>query len=143
MKIEFIDKTTWVKDFSEAAHLLTFRMLKPASWDRIDFAMLAVDDDGSYLGYAVCSERDSSTLFWQFGGLLPGSKSEGRAKEVMKCLLECARAKYTRLGFLVENDNLPMMKVAMDAGFRIVGLRSFKGFILLEHLLEWEPKDDK
>lgn len=56
----------------------------------------------------------------------------------MEKIIEWAEfAGYRRIAFLVENTNEAMLKLAMRCGFLIVGLRTFKGLILLEHVKEF------
>ncbi len=73
MKLEVIDSKTWALH-SEDAHKIAFGKVKPASWDRIDFALLAVDDSEMPMGYITCREHDHETIYWQFGGAFPGTK---------------------------------------------------------------------
>lgn len=123
---------------AEHAHLVSFGEHKPREWDRIDFAVLLVDETDTAQAWATCRELDAHTLYLQFGGALPEARGTPKSWECFRILLAWARQSYQRVTFLVENSNLPMLKMGMKAGFRIVGVRNYKGSILLEHLLEFE-----
>lgn len=131
-----VDKDTWKKDYSEQAHKVCFSKYKPASYDRIDFAVIAVDDE-QLCGYITCRETNSETIYWQFGGTFP--EVIGTVKSIA-CFdegLKWAKSLYKRVIFLVENDNYPMLKLAMRFKFKIYGVRNYHGNILLEHMLEF------
>jgi hypothetical protein len=136
MKLIVIDKEVWKRDYSENAHLITFNKHKPASWDRIDYALLMADEEKP-CAYITCREFDHETIYWQFGGALPDTIGTTKSLECFNMALEWAKDLYKRVTFLVENDNVPMLKLAMKRDFKIVGVKNFKGTILLEHLLEF------
>jgi len=121
--------------FSENAHKICFNELKPQSFDRIDFALLGVLD-GVPSGYVTCREYDHETLYWQFGGAFPGTRTTIRSWETYEALTDFCRGKYKRITTLIENTNTVMLKFAAKMGYRIIGIRSYKDSILLEHLLE-------
>lgn len=125
------------RDLSEQAHLVSFQEHKPREWDRIDFALLFVDLADNAQAWATCREYDAHTLYVQFGGALPPARGTHKSAECFLALLQFARANYKRVTFLVENDNWAMLRMAMKSDFRVVGIRNYKGSILLEHLLEF------
>lgn len=126
---------------SEKAHEIVFGKRKPASRDRVDFVMVA-EESGSPMVYAVCRELDSESLYWQYGGAFPPAAKSPMPWEAMRLFLDGAEAMgYRRVSFLVENDNGPMLKLAAKAGFKIVGVRNFRGSVLLEHGLEFGQDD--
>lgn len=128
----------WKQSFSENAHLIAFNKHKPATSERIDFALITANGDDA-LGYVTCRELDSDTLYWQYGGAFPGTKGtvmswKGYAAQVSWCF---DVGKYKRLTTLIENENVSMLKMALHVGFRVIGCRTFGGKIYLEHLLEF------
>lgn len=128
----------WKKSYSEKAHLIAFGKDKPAHWDRIDYALLMVDRrTNTPGGYITCREFDHETVYWQFGGAMPGTKSTPRSLACFDAALDWARLAYKRITFVVENTNFPMLKLAMKRGFQIVGVRNFHGAVLLEHMKEF------
>lgn len=136
MKIERITPENW-RILSEHAHLTVFGLRKPASMDRIDFALLGIDETSTPMAYVTCRELDSKSLYWQFGGAFPGTRGTLKTYRVFQAFLDWVAPRYERVGMLIENSNLPMLKMAMKIGYRVVGIRHFHGTILLEHLLEF------
>jgi len=57
---------------SEQAHRVCFNEVKPKEWDRIDFALVAVDEERKQMiGYTTMREIDHETIYWQYGGSFP------------------------------------------------------------------------
>lgn len=134
IKLEVIGPKMWVEQYSENAHKIAFNRSKPAHWDRIDFALLAVNEvDNVPMGYITCREHDHETIYIQFGGAMPGTKGSGKSQIVFDLMLDHLYSLYKRVTFLVENDNFAMLKLAMNAGFKIIGIRNYHGIVLLEH----------
>jgi RimJ/RimL family protein N-acetyltransferase len=121
---------------SEQAHAVVFGERKPATLDRIDFA-LVVREGRTLMGYLTCRELDSESVYWQYGGAFPGTRGSSMTFLGYTAYVQHCKLRYKRIGTLIENDNLAMIKMAMKVGFKIVGIRNFNGQILLEHLLEF------
>lgn len=140
IEITQLDPDQW-SVFSEDAHRSCFSEFRPAYTDRIDYALLAHDPQSrGILGYVTVRELDHEGVYWQYGGAFP---SVEKGPLVYKCFLkfiETMRSKYKRITTLVENTNITYLKIAMKAGFRIVGVRMFKGSVLVELLLDFEEK---
>lgn len=142
IRIEKIAPEVWKKTYSELAHQSVFGKQKPSEWDRIDFALLFIDETMDVAAaYITCREYDHETLYWQFGGAFPSSQGTLRSSACFQESLIWCAAKYKRVTFLVENTNFRMLKFAMKENFKIVGVRNFHGSILLEHMLEFETKE--
>lgn len=132
-----IDKQTWTELYSENAHLIAFDKHKPASGERIDFALLAGTRDTA-LGYVTARELDSDYLYWQYGGAFPGTKGTHMSWKAYAAFATwCRTFGYKRITTLIENQNTVMLKMAMMVGFRIIGCRTVGGKIYLEHFLEF------
>ncbi len=124
-------------ELSERAHLIVFNELKKPEMDRIDFALLVESKSGEPMHYAECRELAKGALFIQYAGSFPGTKGTINSIRCFEQILEWADfAGYQRISFLVENTNEPALKLAMRLGFLITGLRTHKGRVLLEHILE-------
>lgn len=135
MIVERVEKNIWPM-FSEEFHGLVFEGVRQRQWERVDFALLVRHSD-VLLGYVTCKELDSKSVYWQYGGSFPGAKSNYRVYQAYQALIDYCRRRYERVGTLIENGNTAMLKIAMKAGFRIIGIRNFQGTILLEHCLEF------
>lgn len=130
-----ISAENWAKH-SEQAHLVVHGTYKPASMDRIDFALVAQKDD-ELISYVTCREHDADTLYWQYGGSFPGTRETSVSFSAYRMGIEWCRGKYKRVTTVIENKNHVMLKFALKVGFSIVGIRNFKDQILLELVLEF------
>ena len=138
IEVLVIGADEWKEKYSEQAHLIAFGKNKPASWDRIDYALLMVEaKTKTPSGYITCREFDHETVYWQFGGAMPGTKSTPKSLACFDAALDWAKETYRRVTFVVENTNQPMLKLAMKREFQIIGVRNFRGSILLEHMKEF------
>lgn len=136
MKIHVLPPEDWAK-LAPEAHLIAFGRARPASHDRIDFALVGVEGE-TPVGYVTCREHDHETLYWQFGGTMPGTRGTMKPYRYFEQAVSWAWvAKYKRITLSVENDNTVMLKLALKAGFRVTGVRNFQGTVLLEHVLEF------
>lgn len=137
-KLLKIDKDAW-KDLSESAYLTVFKEFYNKDLDRIDYALLAVNEFDEPIGYVTCRETDAKTIYWQFGGAFPPVKDTIYTFKVYNQFVEWHRDKYDRIHTLIKNDNVVMLKMAGKIGFLITGIKNFQGKILLEHTLELRP----
>lgn len=124
---------------SENAHRAVFSEIKPPNWDRIDYALLGVDaESNTVLAYLTAREMDPKTVYWQFGGAFPSCRGTIQSFRTYEAFVAWARERYENVFTLIRNDNLAMLKAAMKVGFRIVGVRNFKGEIYTEQLLVFQ-----
>jgi hypothetical protein len=137
-EILMLDKDKW-KVFSEDAHKICFKEVKPSSWDRVDFALVAIDKDkNQMIGYCTCRELDHESLYWQYGGTFPEYAAKLiTARSYQGFINWCKKAGYKRILTYIENTNSRMLKLASHCGFLITGIRNFKGKVLLEHGIEF------
>lgn len=137
MKLVKVTGDAWRWSFSEAAHKAVFGKLKPAERDRIDFAYLFVKEETDKpIGYVTCRETDSETVYWQYGGILEAYRNSTVGLRVVKAALDMCLSEYERVHCLIENDNRPMLGLALKAGMKITGLRTYGTSVLLEHVKE-------
>lgn len=124
-------------NYSEAAHLVVFEEYRPADMDRIDFALVAEVETVPYI-YMTCREFDKETVYITSGGALPICKGTPKSWEGFKLMLDYLKDRYKYVTLLTLNDNFPMLKFALKAGFRTIGIRNFKGYVLLEQFLVFD-----
>lgn len=136
-RIDVLGPDEW-KHLSENAHLVVFGKSKPAAFDRIDYALLCADEAGTPKGYLTARELDHESVYWQFGGAFPGVEKSLLAWRIYSSFVEFEKtAGRKRIMTYVENSNVGYLKMAMKAGFRIIGTRCVGGTVLLEHALEF------
>lgn len=120
------------REFSEGAHRAVFKETRSSDMDRISFALVFVVNEQA-AGYATCREVDRDTVYISYGGALDSFKGFTAAK-LYKLFMDYLRERYDNITTLISNQNVNMLHLAMKNGYRIVGLRNFKGEILLEAL---------
>lgn len=137
-----LDPEQW-SVFSEDAHRASFSEFRPAGMDRIDYALLAHDPRGrGVLGYVTIRELDADSIYWQYGAAFDNIAKGIIVTRVYQRIINFARERYKRITTLVENTNVSYLKLAMKMGFRIVGVRMFKGQVLVELLLDFEDNKE-
>ena len=138
IEIMQLDPEQW-SVFSEDAHRASFSEFRPAYMDRIDYALLAHDSTKrGVLGYVTIRELDAESVYWQYGAAFDSIAKGVLVSRVYQRFIDYMREKYKRITTLVENTNVSYLKLAMKMGFRIIGVRNFKGMILVELLLDFE-----
>lgn len=127
--------------FSEDAHRACFSEFRPAYTDRIDFALLAHEpQERGILAYVTVRELDNESVYWQYGGAFENIAKSTLVYRSYAKFIDTMQGRYKRITTLVENTNVGYLKLAMKFGFRIIGVRNFKGSILVELLLDLEEQ---
>lgn len=138
IKIVKLSAEEW-KLLSMDSHAVVFEEKRPPYMDRIDFAIMTVDDETETpLCYVTVRELDAETVYFQYGGAYPSAKGTSKSYESYKQLIDWTRKRYKRATNLVVNENIKMLQFCFAQGFRIIGVRTFKGQVLCELLLEFE-----
>lgn len=138
IRIVQISAREWAK-WSEKAHLVVFGERSSAEMDRFDFTLVSeLEENSRMLGYVTCREFDSKSLYWQYGGAFPGTKSTSLSYPAYQKMVAWCASKYDRVMTLVENQNYPMLKMHLKNGFLIVGFRVHKGVGMVELVKEFE-----
>lgn len=135
-----LDPSEWT-DYAEHAHAACFKEFRHASLDRISFALLAHDPHHKGpIGYVTVRELDSESCYWQHGGAFPPIEKTAHVLGVYQGFITWMRevGRFKRITTLVENTNVAYLKLAMHCGFRIIGVRMFKGEIFVEILKDFE-----
>jgi hypothetical protein len=122
---------TW----AENAHVVTFNEHRPSEMNRYDFALIAVKD-GKLIAYGLCREFDSESLYLGFGGCFPEHQKSRSAVEWYEKGVEWSLQRYKRVTTLIENENVPMLRVAFHCGLRVIGVKIFKQQIFCELMRE-------
>lgn len=122
---------------SGAAHQAAFGELRPPASDRIDFCLLCIDEVTDVpVGYVTAREINAELLQFRFGGAFPNIRGTSKVLRAYRPAIDWTRGKYKSIITLIRNDNVPSLKVAMALGFRIVGVTTYRGDILVELQLD-------
>lgn len=134
--LEILSKEAW-SDYSADAHMICFQEIRPPEMDRYDFVMLSTWK-GAPCTYITCREIDNETIYWQYGGAFPNVKGGVVSFAAYQQCINWTKEQYKRITTLISNENTTMLKFAAKVGYKIIGIRNFKGEVLLEHLLEFK-----
>lgn len=117
---------------SENAHVVVFCEKRPSDMDRIDYALLQ-GEAGEPHSFVTIRELDNESVYLQHGGTFPSIRGKFMAAEHLRrfCTHLFAHG-YKRACFLVENTNIPMIKIGLENQFLITGMRVFEKQVLLE-----------
>lgn len=138
--IEVLCPEVWAT-VSEGTHYEVFGTLKPKDWDRIDYALLALREGESLpIAYMTCREISRDCVYWQFGGSFPEIRGSFAAWSIYKEFIEWARAKYKMVYTYTANTNYAYLKMALKAGFKIVGTRNVDGEVYVDMNLTFGEK---
>jgi len=135
--IKVISPETW-KECSEKVHSIVHQTHRHPEFERIDYVLVSNDNTDTY-GYITVKEWDKDSVYWDFGGSIPTASSV----KVYNALMEAINftfEKHKKITMHTYNENIPMLKLAMKAGFRIIGIKSIENNIFCE--LELEKKGD-
>lgn len=136
IRVEKISPQAW-KSIGAKAHQLAFGEGRPTGQERLDFALLVLEDD-TILGYMTCRELDAVTLQWLYGGVIGKSHACLTWRGLRAAIHWCKAAGYEKLLSIVENTNRAMLKLELTLGFLIFGLRMHAGHVLVENFLSLE-----
>lgn len=132
-----VSKDLWM-EVAKDAHLAVFRETLPPEFDRIDYALLAVgktsegSDKEVPIAYMTLRELDAESVYMKHGGAFPTIKGTVVSMPCYVMMLNYLKEHYKRITTLVENTNTVYLKMALSAGFKVIGLRYFNKGILLE-----------
>lgn len=127
------------KILSEVTHEAVFGQSRPWHFDRIDFALIAKDSwTNTPLGYVTMREFDHESVYWQYGGANPEIRKTTSVMATYQSFVRWTQEHYKRVTTLVENTNVPYLKLAMAVGFRVIGVRMFHNSVLCELMLEFK-----
>lgn len=134
MVVNKLSQSEWMQ-YAEEAHRICFNESGYKALETADFALLVTEDD-KLICYTTIKINDAETCYMQWGGAFPDSKGTVSSFKGYLQMIDKLKSEYKYITTRIENTNTPMLKFAMKAGFLICGVRSFKGAVLLEHLLE-------
>lgn len=137
MQVNFYTKDDW-QELSPNAHLSVFDEGINVASEKIDFALIVGEQENPF-GYITIKEHDGTTAYIQRGGVFPTVKGLGFSADYLQLCLSWLWSRGFKKVFLnVKNGNVPMIKLGLNTGFRVTGMRQFKHELLLEMSIEKE-----
>ena len=129
-EIRRVSNIEWEK-YADQAHFVAFGETNRSRLDRIDFCILVVCK-GEVGGYITCKEMDSETCYIQYGAVFPNFAKSVYVSPGYLEMIRHLTDRYQNVTTKVENTNFPMLKLAMKAGFTVVGTSKFKDKLFLD-----------
>lgn len=139
LDVKRIEKEAW-HVLAGPAHEAVFKEAWEADAERIDFTLITTDPNNTLVQYATIRELDCDTAYIQYGGSFPSYRGTTVAFDSFRAILAWLFEHYKGVTFLTQNNNYAMLKFAIKERFEIVGMRTFRGNIMLEHLKMREGK---
>lgn len=119
MLITHLPKEKMTEQFMENIHKNVFNESVPGHFFKFDECLIAEKDD-CLLAYILIKETTTDTIDIAWGGTF----KETRGAWVKKAFQEAANLllkHYKTVTFQTRNTNIPMLKLGLGAGFKIVG----------------------
>lgn len=85
------------------------------------FAYIAFEKD-KYVGFLSGYNHNLSTVYLQYAGFAKHFRGY-RAAKLFKEVVDFIHEEYQFIMIWIRNDNIPALKVALSAGFEIIGIR--------------------
>lgn len=136
-KVIKIPKEDWNKEFARNAHISVFDSEFDTELHPMDFAYLVADENEAMISYCTLREMNKDQVVMDFGGTFPDFRGSAKAFPSFIAMLERLKQSYKRAIFVTNNENYPMLKFGLKAGFKITGMSlSDKVGLLIEHTKE-------
>jgi RimJ/RimL family protein N-acetyltransferase len=130
--LQKVEPEEW-KTMSSMTHKVSFGSDRDSDHDRIDFALVAYNDEGPF-GYCTVIEIDKNSAYMQHGGAFPNIEKSIYVSRCYALFVNWLRERYSVISTRILNQNVPMLKLAMAVGFRINGTYSEDGDVLVNFL---------
>lgn len=101
-----------------------------------NYAVLVLTEDGERFSYSLVKELDRDTAYLPYGGMFKMFRGYNGGYRGFHEIIEKLKKSYTRIGFATRTTNIPMIKLGLNEGFIIIGLRKVFGLPNVEFLLE-------
>ena len=135
LTIEPVEKDEFNK-IAEDAHWGCFKDFRPKEMNRFNYALLTKSEDKGLTSYCTILEHDAESAYMQHGGSFHPDNKLLTTKSYLS-MIEYLKKKYPVITTRIFNWNVPMLKLALQAGFLIHGVEyykespNFKGGVLL------------
>lgn len=88
--------------------------------------------------YATIKELDGDTAFLNFGGTFRRYRGQNLTSQCLEKILACLKPQYKYIGFCCRTKNIAMIKVGLNNGFQMIGMKLILGLPNIEFLFERE-----
>lgn len=138
MEVRRIEKEEW-KTISKEVHSYAFNERLENEDETISFALMAMKEDKPQ-AYCTVIDLDRYTCYMQHGGALPAAEGTINVAKAYAKMILWLKEKYPRIQTVIKNDNNRMIKLAMSAGFTIIGVEAHEDGTYLSLMNKPETK---
>lgn len=135
MEAEIIPKVDW-EHIREAIHHDVFGNEFLDEYHAYHFVVAVTDKDNQLVSYSQVKELDGESAYMTFGGTVSKHRNQGSGYVNFGAMVDMLKGKYKYVGVTTKTTNIGMIKLALNAGFVIIGMRSINGIPNLEFLIE-------
>lgn len=135
MRVVLIDRETWLRDCARNAHKAVFDEDTSFEEGAFTTAMLVIDDSANTpIIYMTFHEVQKKAVFVEYGGSFPPYRGNPKVYRAFNHANEWFRLSgYSRVGMITRNTNTAMNKLAIHAGYIVVGMQFQNQKFYLEH----------
>lgn len=138
MEVRAFSKDEW-KKVSKEIHRYSFDEIIETDEETISFALMAMKDEKPQC-YCTLIDLDKYSCYMQHGGALPDAKGTINVARGYVKMVGWIKHKYNRITTKIRNDNVSMIKLALAAGFKIVGVEVYEDGVFLSLVNDTEKK---
>lgn len=139
MEVKYFSKDEW-KKISKEVHSYAFNTRLENDDETISFALMAIKENEPQ-AYCTLIEMDKYTCYMQHGGALPAAKGTINVAKGYARMVYWLQQKYPKLHTTIKNDNNSMLRLAMSAGFKIIGVEAHDDGTFLSLINKSENKN--
>lgn len=134
-KAEIISKISW-EPLRDKVHQDCFGKDFLDDYKAYHFVVAVKDEAGEIVSYTQVKELDGESAYMTFGGTVAKHRNQGSGYKNFGAMVNVLKQKYKFVGVTTKTTNVGMIKLALNAGFLIIGMRLINGIPNLEFLLE-------
>jgi len=129
-----VPQDVWNEKYAKNAHISVFEEGYNPDEHSCDFALLVSKDD-TLISYSTIKNLTPENVCMEYGGSFPTHRGSTHVLQTFLVMLDYLKQKGKKeVYYVTTNENYPMLKFGLFAGFKITGMTlSKKGKLLLEH----------
>lgn len=134
-RAEILSKESWIGVW-ESYHKDGFGEHAIQDGQTCTYPIILKSGDDELVAYATVKELDAETANINFGCVFSKYRKLGFGYEVFKEIVKEIENKYKRITFICRTKNVPMIKLGLNEGFEIIGIRKIYNLPHIEFMKE-------
>jgi hypothetical protein len=134
-----VEKDLWLKEFSENAHLSVFEPDVGYEPGSLDFALMTIDEEkDAPIIYTTVKDLPKKGAYIEFGGSFPDYRGSSKVLRAFIQMTDYFRVEnYKFVCFGCRNNNIPMNRLGLSAGYIPTGMLYDREKLFLEYTKEF------